>query len=406
MTTDKIRQILADTAYVRCSGTREEKTCAAYLIDACKSMGVSAAEETFPVDMADVHEATLTADGVSIRCKGYKMAGSATVEGPFVYLPNTDDYSLSLCRGKIVMVDGYMGAWVYRDLLKHGALGIITYDGNVRYEDESIDARELRSYVSLGEKIPCVNIHVKDAIHLVENGVKTAKISLAQTEYTGESRNVVAELPGETDEIVLFSAHYDTTSLSKGAYDNMSGCIGLLGLMEYFTTHPHKHTLRFVFCGSEERGLLGAKAYVASHEGELEIIRLNINLDMIGSTMGKFIACCTADEALVHYIDYMAKEVGFGIHAYADVYSSDSTPFADKGIPAISFARSAPPSVATIHNVYDTQEVLSAKQIAGDIDFICAFAHRMANAAVCPVKREMPDAMKEKLDKYLLRKRK
>ena len=40
-----------------------------------------------------------------------------------------------------------------------------------------------------------------------------------------------------------------------------------------------------------------------------------------------------------------------------------------------------------------------------DIDFITAFASRMANAVDCPVKREMPDNMKEKLDEYLTRKR-
>ena len=38
--------------------------------------------------------------------------------------------------------------------------------------------------------------------------------------------------------------------------------------------------------------------------------------------------------------------------------------------------------------------------------FITAFADRMANAALCPVKREMPENMKEKLDIYLCRKRK
>jgi hypothetical protein len=41
-----------------------------------------------------------------------------------------------------------------------------------------------------------------------------------------------------------------------------------------------------------------------------------------------------------------------------------------------------------------------------DIAFITAFAERMVNAQRCPVSREMPDNMKEKLDEYLCRKRK
>ena len=37
--------------------------------------------------------------------------------------------------------------------------------------------------------------------------------------------------------------------------------------------------------------------------------------------------------------------------------------------------------------------------------FLTAFADRMANAFRCPVAREMPENMKEKLDEYLTRKR-
>ena len=132
---------------------------------------------------------------------------------------------------------------------------------------------------------------------------------------------------------------------------------------------------------------------------------LNINLDMIGCIMGKFIACCTTEEALVTYLKYMGAEKGFGIVPYQDVYSSDSTPFADKGVPAVSFARIAPPNTATIHNSYDTKALMSGRQMVSDIAFIVAFADRMANAAVCPVERTIPDNMKEKLDIYLCRKR-
>jgi len=50
--------------------------------------------------------------------------------------------------------------------------------------------------------------------------------------------------------------------------------------------------------------------------------------------------------------------------------------------------------------------VMKTEQMQKDIDFITAFASRMANAAMCPVSREIPDNVKEKLDEYLFRKRK
>ena len=164
--------------------------------------------------------------------------------------------------------------------------------------------------------------------------------------------------------------------------------------------------LRFVFCGSEERGLLGSKAYVRDHEKELEKVALNINLDMIGTYMGKFISCVPAEEKLVGYISYMAAEVGFPVEARAGVYSSDSTPFADKGVPSLSFARIASKNVAPIHCRYDLKEVMSMEQLQKDIDFLAKFTERFANAVVCPVSREIPEKIKKELDEYLFRKRK
>ena len=398
-------KIFADTAYVRMGGSPEELRAAQYLQQVCADMGMQAVLEPFAVDMSNLQEAALVVDGEQIPCKGYLCAGSAEVEAPLYYLRGTDPYSLSLCKDKIVMIDGYLGYWMYQDIRENGAVGFITYDGNINYVDRDIDQRELRSYVHKGNRLPGVNINAKDAVALIEKGADRAKIVLKQEEYTGTSHNVVLDLPGEREEYIVLTAHYDSTSLSQGAYDNMSGSAGLLALAEYFKDHAHSYGLRFIWCGSEERGLLGAKAYVEAHKEELEKMALNINLDMIGCIMGKFIACCTTEDALVQYLTYMSNELGFGIKAYQDVYSSDSTPFADNGVPAVSFARIAPPPTGTIHNSYDTAALMSGRQMEEDVAFIAAFAERMANSRRCPVDRKIPDNVKEKLDIYLTRKR-
>lgn len=405
MNAENIMKVFSDTAYIRVGGRPEEKKAAEYLRQQVVKFGLEAALEPFDVPLGDIEEAMLLVDGVSIPCKGYMCAGSSTVEAPFYYLRTNDAWSLRQCKGKIVLIDGYLGYWIYQDLLENGAVGFVTYDGHVNYADRDIDARELRSYVSNGKIIPGVNINVKDAVSLIEKGVKSAKIVLKQKEYMGTSQNVVLDMPGEVDEYIVFTAHYDSTPLSQGAYDNMSGSIGLLGIAEHFAKNPHRYGLRFVWCGCEERGLLGSKAYCTAHEEELSKIVLNINLDMIGCIMGKFIACATAEEKLVNYIEYFAAEMGHEIKVSQDVYSSDSTPFADRGIPAISFARTSPNNTATIHNSYDTMKLMNGAQMVEDIDFLIAFTSRMANAKLCPVKREMPDNMKEKLDTYLFRKR-
>ena len=404
MNAEQIMKLFADTAYIRTGGSPEELRAAQFLQEKVAGMGLKAGIVPFDVPMAKLQEAVFEADGVQVTCKGYLCAGSGEVEAPFYYLRGTNPYALSQCRGKIVMIDGYLGYWIYHDLLENGAVGFVTYDGNANYADRDIDQRELRAFVHNGNRIPGVNINAKDAIALIRRGVSTAKITLKQEEYTGQSHNVILDMPGEVEDYIAFTAHYDSTSLSQGAYDNMSGSVGLLGLAEHFAAHPHRYGLRFIWCGSEERGLLGSKAYCAD-EDKLKNCVLNVNLDMIGCIMGKFISCVTGEEKLCNYISYLGDELGFPVDVKQDVYSSDSTPFADKGVPAVSFARIAPGNTATIHNSYDTMALMKGEQMVSDVDFLIAFASRMANAARCPVAREMPDNMKEKLDIYLCRKR-
>ena len=410
MNTREITKILNDTDYVRTGGSAEELKAAEYLKGWAEKYGAEAYIEPFEVQMADIRKAELYIDGNPVTCKGYLNCGSGTVEKELVYLPNTDKASLLAAKDKIVLLDSGISYWVYKDLTEAGAAGIITYDGNVNFRDNDIDQKELRSAVKEaaedGKKLLCCCINAKDAVKIVKNDAKMAKIVIEQEEYTGESRNVIAKIPGSTDEWIVLTAHYDSTSLSHGAYDNMTGAIGLLGIIdELAASAPNRYGLMFVFCGSEERGLLGSKAYVAQHKEELGKVVLNVNLDMIGSIMGKFISVVSAEEKLVNYISYISMEIGWGMEARQGVYSSDSTPFADSGVPAVSFARIAGGNLAPIHNRYDTKAVVSATQLKDDIDFLAYFCDRMANSVVCPVDREIPEKVKEDLDKYLNRKR-
>lgn len=408
MKRNAIREILKNTDYIRVSGSEEEKKAAEYLKSLCEERGANTFMESFSVDVAEITKTSLTVNGQSIPCKGYKLCGSGKVNAPLCYLPNTDPSSISQAKGKVVLLDTGITYWIYQDLLDAGAVGFITYDGNVRYTDRDIDQKMLRPYVSKGRKVPCVNINAKDAFRLVQSFVdQTVSVCVEQVESVGDSQNVIAEFPGLSDEWIVLTAHYDSTPLSHGAYDNMSGCIGLLGIMEAMAGKtPLRYGLRFVFCGSEEVGLLGSKAYTSAHEAELEKVALNINLDMIGTYMGRFIACVSAEEKLLHFIEYMCALRGWGINGRQDVYSSDSTPFADHGVPALSFARIAPQSQATIHNRYDTRSLLSESQLIKDIGFLTDFTFSMADAVKCPVSREIPENVKNRLDEYLLRKRK
>ena len=408
MSTVELMKIFADTDFVHRSGTPEELKVAEYLKERCEELGVPARIEGFRVPMAEINEAHVSADGREIPCKGFFCCGSGSVTAELYYCPSLDKVTLAGVKDRIVLLDTQgIGFFGYKDLMEAGAVGILFQYGNMYYPHLDIDERDLREHV-VGEerKVLCAMIHTSSAVELVGSGAREVTISIDQREFDGESHNVIAEIPGKRDEFITLSAHYDSTALSHGSYDNMSGCVGLLGVMDVLRNVDLNYGLRFVFCGSEERGLLGSKAYVRDHEDELEKTALNINLDMIGCIMGKFIASVSAEDKLAHYISYMGAELGFPISSKVGVYSSDSTPFADKGVPALSFARLASGNAAPIHCRYDTPAVMSGVQLARDIGFITEFTRRMASAVVCPVSRDIPDKVKTELDEYLARKRK
>ena len=105
MDAKQIMKIFEETAYVRTGGTAEELRTAEYLRDKCAEMGIDATIEAFDVDMATLQKAQLFVDGKEIPCEGMLNAGSSEIEAPVYYLRNADLYSLSLCKGKIILLD-------------------------------------------------------------------------------------------------------------------------------------------------------------------------------------------------------------------------------------------------------------------------------------------------------------
>ena len=400
-------ELLKEIEYVRFGGTKQEYKTAMWIKENLASLGLESHYEAFNVQASIVKKASLEVVepyAQTINCRAYFASKSVNeLVAPLYYFTNNDPVALKEVKGKIALVDGYLGYWRYKDLIENGAVGIIVHNGYLYDDNYDIDQREIREKLKELGVLPVVQINTKDAYKMIQNAASEVKITIESSDTVAESGNVVCDIEGESDKTIVFTAHYDSTWLSKGSYDNATGTVGLLKIAEYFVGHKPYHNLRFVFCGSEERGLLGSKAYVAKHKEELKDVALCINLDMIGSTMGKFIACVSAENALVNYLNYFACEEGVSLKAYQDVYSSDSTPFADEGVPSLSFARDT--NITPIHCHHDTTASLTLSQMQYDIAFINAFASRMAAAKVFPVDHTIPENIKEKLDVYMLRKK-
>ena len=114
--------------------------------------------------------------------------------------------------------------------------------------------------------------------------------------------NVLAYLPGKTDEYVILGAHYDHLGhgqshslapsqigqIHPGADDNASGTAGVLELARLFA--PLKGRLRrgilFANFAGEELGLLGSAAWVKNPTLPLDKAVAMLNMDMIGRIKG------------------------------------------------------------------------------------------------------------------------
>jgi len=104
-----------------------------------------------------------------------------------------------------------------------------------------------------------------------------------------KAKNVVAYIPGETDDFVVFTAHYDHLGkmgkkvYMPGAQDNASGVALLLDLADYYSKNKPKYSIAFMFFFGEEAGLLGSLYYVLNPIFELEKIKVLLNIDLAGT---------------------------------------------------------------------------------------------------------------------------
>ena len=407
-------ELLEKLYFVRTGGSKEELKAANILKEECEKLGVKAELESFKVDGCDIKKASLKFldPEFEVECAGVGMSSSTPEEGltaNFTYITCQADAEIQDIEGKICLLHSKLvNHKLYKTLLEKKAVGLILCTGNVYDDKDLIDLdpymyRE-RNY-TLG-KIPAVCIRMKDAEKVLRSGATKVHMVMVEEELQNDSHNVVATIEGNSkkDEVVVFTAHYDSVSFSKGAYDNATGSTGIMQLLAYFKDKKPARTLKFVWCGSEEMGLLGSKAYIEAHKEELKNYKLCINIDMIGVTLGYDIACCTSNNSLVNFTKYFGAIEGFPISVRQGVYSSDSTPFADAGVPGMSFARISPQGGAVIHSRKDVIDYLEPINYYRTCDFISKFANTLVEAVNFPVEKDIPQNMKEEIEYYFGRK--
>lgn len=404
-------EVLKKISFERIAGTEKELECAKILEAECKLANVDVVIENFEIDMPEVTEAKIKMTKpyeLEFTCVGIGKSGTTPdegISGELCYVENGMDANLLDVEGKIVLLTG--GAPdVMEKIKKAGALAYIQVHGSLFDSEEMVkEIRTRNAFKKPGDdtNLPGVVIHILDAQKLLRANPEEVNIVLKQdADKKGTSHNVIATIPGteKPEEIITFSAHFDSVIYSSGAWDNGTGSITILELMHYFNANKPKRTLKFIWCGSEEIGLCGSKAYCEKHQDELKNTLFNINVDMTGTLLGYEVAVCSCEDAVSKYIDVLGKIEGFPIKTSVDMYSSDSSSFAINDVPAVTFARLAPRGGAEIHSRKDIIDHLDPEKFIKTVEFMAKFSDAVINAKVFPVSKTFPKDLQEKMERF------
>lgn len=403
-------EVLNKISFERVTGTKEEKEAAKIIQEECKKVGVDAVIEEYEIDTPVIEKAFLAV--TSPEYKEYHVIGIGKtgstpdegVEGPLAYIENGLDANLVDIEGKICLVQGRVSPELVEKMVENGAIGYVVMHGS--FYDEPSLKEELRPRDARGKHgdLPGLVIHISDAEDLVKSKPESIKIILKEDNTVkSTAQNVVATIEGSDPklkkEVVAFTAHYDSVRYSKGAWDNATGAINILELMHYYLENKPKRTVKFIWCGSEEIGLVGSKEYCKKHKDELKDYIFNINFDMTGVTLGYELFVCSASDEVKNYVDGLAKVEGYALQSRTDLYPSDSTSFATNGVPSCSFARLAPNGGKQIHNHYDTMDYLDADAFMITLNFVVTLSSQIVNAPVNMIPRTFTKELEEKIEK-------
>jgi len=213
--------------------------------------------------------------------------------------------------------------------------------------------------------------------------------------------NVLAYLPGKTDEYVILGAHYDHLGyghydslapaqigqIHPGADDNASGTAGLVELARILA--PRKGQLPrgilFASFAGEELGLLGSAEWVKKPTRPLGEAVAMLNMDMIGRIKGDkvYIGGVGTGSSFETVLTNTEKDFPFHVEISAGGYaSSDHTSFVAKKIPVLFFFSGLH---SDYHRPSDTWDKINAPDAAKLVDMIAKVTLQLDESSTRPI---------------------
>ena len=197
--------------------------------------------------------------------------------------------------------------------------------------------------VSMGPILggPQVFVSTADAARLRDRPGVRARLRVAGRLAPGRrDRNVVAELRGRSDEVLVIGAHYDSVWRGSGVIDNATGVEGVRRIAERLVDRELERSVVLVAFAAEEIALQGSRFFVeeAKVRGELDGIVGAVNLDCIG--YGEHLELLVGPDELRGRALQLVHARGLTDHYDLRVFppggGTDHYWFAQNGVPAVS----------------------------------------------------------------------
>jgi hypothetical protein len=152
--------------------------------------------------------------------------------------------------------------------------------------------------------------------------------------------NVIATLPGTSDQKVVLTAHLDTAFGTPGANNNACGIQALYDLAKRLTAEgSHRLTYEFLICDGCEWQFVGSRFYVLEERAQhrLDRILADINIDTVSSGDSLFFLASTAEmrRRAEQVVEQMHLRSAFRQVEYLPALAgSDHYSFIQAGVPA------------------------------------------------------------------------
>jgi aminopeptidase YwaD len=190
------------------------------------------------------------------------------------------------------------------------------------------------------DAIPAAGISPELAASLrrTSAGYPRVTLNIRSKTFDAMSSSLLFDLPGQTDEWIVLSAHVDGHDLAESAIDNATGLAGVLSIARRLAPRVSgfRRGIRVAFFSVEEWGLTGSTQYVEALEASARsAIALNVNLDSIAGSPS-LAALISEYSGLESYLLGVAADAGQSLRIYRPfMANSDHAAFAAAGIPAI-----------------------------------------------------------------------